>query len=93
MIAMQEIEAITKQVLEKITPAKEDRAKVDAITRELEQKVALACKQEGIPAVVRVEGSVAKDTWLKRKPRHRHFHAPTNIDTQRKPRRHRLKNC
>jgi tRNA nucleotidyltransferase (CCA-adding enzyme) len=68
MIAMQEIEAITKQVLEKITPGKEDRTKVDAITRELEQKVALACKQEGVPAIVRVEGSVAKDTWLKENP-------------------------
>jgi tRNA nucleotidyltransferase (CCA-adding enzyme) len=68
MIDMQKIEAITKQVLEKITPGKEDRAKVDAITRELEQKVALACKQEGIPAVVRVEGSVAKDTWLRENP-------------------------
>ncbi len=68
MIAMQEIEAVTKQVKEKITPGKEDRAKVDAITRELEQKVALACKQEGVPAIVRVEGSVAKDTWLKENP-------------------------
>ncbi|MGD0203451.1 MAG: CCA tRNA nucleotidyltransferase [Candidatus Bathyarchaeia archaeon] len=68
MIAMQEIEAVTKQVLEKITPGKEDRAKVDAITRELEQKVSLACKQEGVPAIVRVEGSVAKDTWLKENP-------------------------
>ena len=68
MIAMQEIEAITKQVLKKITPEKEDRAKVDAITRELEQKVALACKQEGTAAIVRVEGSVAKDTWLRENP-------------------------
>ena len=65
---MQEIEAITKQVLKKITPGKEDCAKVEAITREIEQKVALACKQEGIPAIVRVEGSVAKDTWLTENP-------------------------
>ncbi len=68
MIAMQEIEAITQQVLKQITPGKEDRAKVEAITRELEQKVALACKQEGVLAIVRVEGSVAKDTWLKENP-------------------------
>ena len=68
MIAMQEIEAITNQVLEKITPTTEDHSKVDAITHELEQKVILACKQEGIPSVVRVEGSVAKDTWLKENP-------------------------
>ena len=65
---MQEIEAITQQVLKKITPSKDDRAKVDAITRELEQKAVLACKQEGVPAIVRVEGSVAKDTWLKENP-------------------------
>ena len=68
MISMKEIDQLTNQVLEKITPAKEDRAKVDAITRELELKVALACKQEGMDAIVRVEGSVAKDTWLKENP-------------------------
>ncbi len=68
MIAMQEIQKLTKIVLEKITPAKEDRAKVEAITRELELKVSLACKQEDIGAIVRVEGSVAKDTWLKENP-------------------------
>jgi tRNA nucleotidyltransferase (CCA-adding enzyme) len=68
MIAMQEISKLTKFVLEKITPSKEDRAKVEAITHELELKVSLACKQEGIDAIVRVEGSVAKDTWLKENP-------------------------
>ncbi len=68
MINMQEINNLTKVVLEKITPSKEDRAKVEAITRELELKVSLACRQEGIEAVVRVEGSVAKDTWLKENP-------------------------
>jgi len=65
MIAMQEI---TQQVLKQITPTEADRAKVDAVTRELEQNVALACREEGIPAVVRVEGSVAKDTWLPENP-------------------------
>jgi tRNA nucleotidyltransferase (CCA-adding enzyme) len=68
MIAMSEIEALTQQILRKISPSKEDRAKVEAITRMLEQKVALACKEEGVEAVVRVEGSVAKDTWLKENP-------------------------
>ncbi len=65
MIAMQEIR---EQVLQKITPSKEDREKVEAITRELEKKVSLACKQEGVSAIVRVEGSVAKDTWLRENP-------------------------
>jgi tRNA nucleotidyltransferase (CCA-adding enzyme) len=68
MMTMQEIEALSKLVLEKITPGKEDRAKVDAITRELVRKVALACEEQGISAVVRAEGSVAKDTWLRENP-------------------------
>jgi tRNA nucleotidyltransferase (CCA-adding enzyme) len=68
MIAMPKTNQLTKQVLDKITPSKEDYAKVEAITRELVFKVTLACKQDGIPAIVRVEGSVAKDTWLKENP-------------------------
>ena len=69
MIAMQtQIEAVTKQVLKKITPKAAERAKVEALSRELEQKITLACQQEGVAAIVRVEGSVAKDTWLSETP-------------------------
>jgi len=63
-----EISAVTKQILEKITPKKEEYAKVEALSRELEQKIATACQQEGVEAVVRVEGSIAKDTWLSENP-------------------------
>ncbi len=65
---MVQAEDLTERVLKKITPSQEDRAKVEAITRSLEQKVASACKKEGVSAVVRVEGSVAKDTWLSENP-------------------------
>ena len=59
-----EIESLTKQILQKITPTKADYAKVAALTKSLEQKISLACQQEGVKATVRAEGSVAKDTWL-----------------------------
>ncbi len=59
-----EIESLTKQILQKITPTKADYAKVAALTKSLEQKIRLACQQEGVKAIVRAEGSVAKDTWL-----------------------------
>ena len=59
-----ELNTLTKRILEKITPKKKDYAKVEALTKALEQKITLACQQESINAVVRVEGSVAKDTWL-----------------------------
>jgi tRNA nucleotidyltransferase (CCA-adding enzyme) len=65
MIQMEkEIESLTKQILQKITPTKAEYTKVAALTKSLEQKISLACQQEGVKATVRAEGSVAKDTWL-----------------------------
>ena len=63
-----ELNALTKRILEKITPKKEEYAKIDALSRELEQKITVACNQEGVEAIVRVEGSIAKDTWLSENP-------------------------
>jgi tRNA nucleotidyltransferase (CCA-adding enzyme) len=65
MINMEKvIDALNKRILEKISPKEKDYQKVESLTKALEQKVKLACQQEGVDAVVRVEGSVAKDTWL-----------------------------
>jgi tRNA nucleotidyltransferase (CCA-adding enzyme) len=63
-----EINQICGEVLEKITPTKEDRLRIEALAKELEQKVASSCAEHGVKAVVRVEGSVAKDTWLREEP-------------------------
>ena len=63
-----EINKVYEEVLEKITPTEEDRTKVEGLTRGLERKVASACEEHGVKAVVRVEGSVAKDTWLREEP-------------------------
>ncbi|MGD6852292.1 MAG: CCA tRNA nucleotidyltransferase [Candidatus Bathyarchaeia archaeon] len=65
---MAEFEALTKQILAKITPKKEERIKVDALSHKIEAQIADACQSEGIDATVRVEGSVAKDTWLAEDP-------------------------
>lgn len=62
------MQQVTEQVLKRITPTNSDRANIEAIAREIEEKVSLACKEEGVPAIVRVEGSIAKDTWLKENP-------------------------
>jgi tRNA nucleotidyltransferase (CCA-adding enzyme) len=59
-----EINSLIKRILKKIAPKSEDYARVEALTNALVKKISLACQQEGIDAVVRVEGSVAKDTWL-----------------------------
>jgi len=64
---MQEkIEKVCVAVLEKVTPKKRERAEMEALAEKLEKKVVSASKDFGIEADVRVEGSVAKDTWLSR---------------------------
>jgi tRNA nucleotidyltransferase (CCA-adding enzyme) len=53
---------------ERVTPKKAQRAKIEALAKKLEKKVAEAAKTFGVKAKVRVEGSVAKDTWLSEEP-------------------------
>jgi tRNA nucleotidyltransferase (CCA-adding enzyme) len=65
---MQKLNAIQQEVLKKITPTPADRAKISALAKELRQKVLRACQEQGVKAAVRVEGSVAKDTWLREEP-------------------------
>jgi tRNA nucleotidyltransferase (CCA-adding enzyme) len=63
-----EVNQITERILKKITPKKEEYTKIKALSSQLEQKITMACQQEGITSIVRVEGSVAKDTWLSENP-------------------------
>ena len=63
-----EAKQLVERILKKITPKKEEYAKIDALSCELERKITIACQLEGITSIVRVEGSVAKDTWLSENP-------------------------
>jgi tRNA nucleotidyltransferase (CCA-adding enzyme) len=63
-----EIDQVTRKVLDEITPTSASRAKMEALAKELELKVSAACEEFGVEATVRVEGSVAKDTWLEGDP-------------------------
>jgi tRNA nucleotidyltransferase (CCA-adding enzyme) len=66
---MQEkIDKVCRNVLKTVNPTKEDRSKIETLARKLEKKVAAAAKEARIKAKVRVEGSVAKDTWLSGEP-------------------------
>jgi len=58
------IEKVCTTVLERVTPKKAERARIEALAKELEKRVISASKELGVEAEVRVEGSVAKDTWL-----------------------------
>jgi len=62
------LEKICADVLKKVTPSQEKRKRILALAEELVKKVAAAAKEAGVEAEVRVEGSVAKDTWLSEEP-------------------------
>jgi tRNA nucleotidyltransferase (CCA-adding enzyme) len=61
-------EKVCASVLEKVTPGKRKRAEIAALAEKLKTRVVSACKSFGVEAEVRVEGSIAKDTWLSEEP-------------------------
>src|SRR5512138_2390009 len=62
------LDALSKQILKRITPKPAERAKINALSHKLETQIAAAIETEHINAIVRVEGSVAKDTYLSENP-------------------------
>jgi tRNA nucleotidyltransferase (CCA-adding enzyme) len=66
---MQEkMSSVRKTVLERVTPKKREQDKIETLAKKLERKVVDASKALGIEARVRLEGSVAKSTWLSDEP-------------------------
>ena len=56
---------IEKQVLNKITPSKQYKKKIDKIVNELEKIIEKEIKKRNLPAEIELVGSIAKDTFLK----------------------------
>ncbi|MGB9683643.1 MAG: CCA tRNA nucleotidyltransferase [Candidatus Bathyarchaeales archaeon] len=65
---LKELEEVCNAVLDRVNPKNEERAKIEALAKALEGKVASAMAEFGVKAKVRLEGSVAKDTWLSGEP-------------------------
>ena len=55
-------------VLKRVTPNADECRSIRALAKKLERRVSVAAERLGVNAEVRVEGSVAKDTWLSREP-------------------------
>ncbi len=68
MFMQEKIEKVCTTVLERVTSKKVERAKIEALAKRLEKKVVSASRALGVEAKVRVEGSVARDTWLSDEP-------------------------
>jgi len=61
-------EEVCAEVLERITPSRKERAHILRLAEDLRRRVEEAAEEKGIGAEARVEGSVAKDTWLREEP-------------------------
>lgn len=61
-------EQVFRAVLERATPKSEERVKIEALAGKLGKRVCAAAKELGVKAAVRLEGSVAKGTWLSEEP-------------------------
>ena len=59
---------VLREVLEKIVPKQKEKEKMEKIAASLERKVSLACEEFNVEAIIRLEGSVAKNTWLSGDP-------------------------
>jgi tRNA nucleotidyltransferase (CCA-adding enzyme) len=57
-----------REVLKRITPSAEREKQIFSLAKKLEKKVKVAATDAKIEAEVRLEGSVAKDTWLSQEP-------------------------
>ena len=64
----EKMEQVLSDVLKQVTPKAKERVEIGALVNKLENRVASVSKKLGVEAKVRVEGSVAKDTWLSREP-------------------------
>ena len=62
------LEEVCADVLKTITPSRRKKEHVLTLANELTEKVEAAAKEAGIETEVRVEGSVAKNTWLNEEP-------------------------
>jgi tRNA nucleotidyltransferase (CCA-adding enzyme) len=63
-----QLRKVCAAVLKRVIPDQEERARVLTLAEELRLKVSQAAEKAGIDATVRIEGSVAKDTWLSGEP-------------------------
>jgi tRNA nucleotidyltransferase (CCA-adding enzyme) len=62
------LEEVCAEVSKRVTPSENEKKKVLELAKKLTEKVKKETEKRGIDAEIRVEGSVAKNTWLRDDP-------------------------
>jgi tRNA nucleotidyltransferase (CCA-adding enzyme) len=65
VVVLASVNQILQQVLKRVNPSEAERKKVQKLAKKLTENVEKAIKEQDVDADVRIEGSVAKDTWLR----------------------------
>jgi len=65
---MSNLEKVSANVLKRVTPTQKEKKRVLSLAENLVEKVKTSAEKAGVKGEVRVEGSVAKDTWLREEP-------------------------
>jgi tRNA nucleotidyltransferase (CCA-adding enzyme) len=68
MASASNLERVLADVSKRITPSQKEKKAVLSLADTLVKRVTQAAKKAEVEATVRVEGSVAKDTWLRGEP-------------------------
>ena len=68
MASASNLERVLADVLKRITPSQKEKKTVLSLADTLVKRVTKAAQKAKVEAAVRVEGSVAKDTWLRGEP-------------------------
>lgn len=63
-----ELDRILSDIQRDVTPSPEDRSRVNDLVKKLMKRLQKAAETAGVDTEVRLEGSIAKDTWLKESP-------------------------
>ncbi|UCD96562.1 MAG: CCA tRNA nucleotidyltransferase [Candidatus Bathyarchaeota archaeon] len=59
------LEKLLNSVLKRVSPTAEDSRRITKVADEFHDKVERALRKAGLPGELRIEGSLAKDTWLR----------------------------
>jgi tRNA nucleotidyltransferase (CCA-adding enzyme) len=65
---LEDVQRVCATVLKRVTPTDAERRKIAGLSKKLEKKIVSAAEELGVNVRVRLEGSVAKDTWLSHEP-------------------------
>ena len=68
MVSASDLERVLADVLKRITPSQKEKKDVLSLADTIVKRVTKAAQKAEVEATVRVEGSVAKDTWLRGEP-------------------------